>query len=67
MQKPTIRILSRTWEKNEGTIKKWKSQHPELLELVRLGMLCRANGIDEVKLNAVIAMLETLKETPKIP
>ena len=47
--------------KNEQTIKGWKSRFPELLELVRLGTLCKVNNLDAEKIIKLSELQEVIK------
>jgi len=46
-------------EKKEATIKSWKKDQPDLLELCMLGALCRKNKIDYVKLSKIITKYQS--------
>lgn len=62
-KKATYKEIAEYLDKNEGTIKNWKANHPHLLELVKLGMICKKNGIDEPKLLKVLQAVEALAAT----
>jgi hypothetical protein len=47
--------------KDSQTISGWKQKQPKLLELVRLGMLCIKNGLDEEKLSKLVELQELMK------
>lgn len=48
--------------KNEQTIKGWKNKFPVLLEVVKLGALCKANELDAEKIIKLSELQEILKE-----
>lgn len=58
MKKITYKEIAEIVKKNEGTIKNWKNSHPELLELVKLGALCKKNNITVEKIQKCIEVFE---------
>lgn len=51
--------------KDSQTVSGWKSKQPKLLELVRLGMLCIKNDIDEERLTKLVELQEMMKSAAK--
>jgi len=49
--------------KNEQTIKGWKSRFPELLEIVQLGALCKANNINSNTIVKLTEIIEVIKQS----
>lgn len=47
--------------KSENTIKGWKQKFPELLELVRIGIYCKKNGLDEEKIDKLVEVQKLIK------
>ena len=45
MEKVKYRDIAEMIGKKEGTVKSWAFRQPELLEIVKLGALCKKNGI----------------------
>ncbi|MCD6190363.1 MAG: hypothetical protein J7K14_02345, partial [Sulfurimonas sp.] len=58
----TNRDLSVILGKSEQTIKGWNSKAPELLELVRLGGLCKINNLDIEKIIKLSELQELMKK-----
>ncbi len=48
--------------KSEQTIKGWSSKSPELLELVRLGALCKTNDLDVERIIKLAELQELMKK-----
>jgi len=48
--------------KNEQTIKGWKTRFPMLLEIVKLGALCKVNDLDAEKIIKLSELQEMLKD-----
>lgn len=48
--------------KSEQTIKGWKNRFPVLLEVVKLGALCKVNDLDEEKIIKLSELQEMLKD-----
>jgi predicted transcriptional regulator len=61
-RKVTYKEIADYLGKSEGTIKNWKANHPELLEVVKLGMMCRVNNIDQIKLSKMIDLYEIISQ-----
>ena len=61
-KKITNRDLSVILGKSEQTIKGWNSKAPELLELVRLGGLCKINNLDIEKIIKLSELQELMKK-----
>ena len=59
--KVTNKELAQIIGKSEQTIKGWKSRFPELLEIVRLGALCKVNGLDKEKIIKLAELQEMIK------
>jgi transposase len=59
-QKVTNKEIAEIIGKNEQTIKGWKSRFPELLEVVRLGTLCKINNLDKEKIIKLVELQETI-------
>ena len=59
--KVTNKEIAELIGKNEQTIKGWKSRFPELLELVRLGALCKVNNLDAEKIIKLSELQEVIK------
>jgi len=47
--------------KKEGTIKNWKTNHPILLELVKLGAFCKKNNLDIEKITKLLEVQEAVR------
>ena len=47
--------------KSENTIKGWKQKFPELLEFVKIGVLCKLNDLDEEKIRKLVELQEMIK------
>jgi len=60
-RKVTNKEIAELIGKNEQTIKGWKSRFPELLELVRLGALCKVNNLDAEKVIKLSELQEVIK------
>ena len=60
-RKVTNKEIAELIGKNEQTIKGWKSRFPELLELVRLGALCKVNNLDAEKIIKLSELQEVIK------
>jgi len=58
--KVTNKEIAELIGKNEQTIKGWKSRFPELLEIVRLGSLCKVNDLDQNKIIKLTELQETI-------
>jgi len=61
-KKITNRDLAVMLDKSEQTIKGWKSKAPELLELVRLGGLCKINDLDAEKIVKLTELQDLMKK-----
>ena len=48
--------------KSEQTIKGWSSKAPDLLELVRLGALCKTNNLDVERIIKLAELQELMKK-----
>jgi len=55
VKKPTNWVIAIKIGKSEQTIKGWKIRFPELYEFVRIGALCKLNGLSR---NDVIEMIK---------
>ena len=62
-KKVTHKEISDLIGKNEQTIKGWKSRFPELLEIVKLGSLCKINNLDEEKIIKLIELEQIIKNS----
>ena len=47
--------------KSEQTIKGWKSKFPELLEIARLGALCKVNGLDKERIIKLVELQDVIQ------
>lgn len=56
------RLIAEYLGKSENTIKGWNKKSPNLLELVKFGMLCKINDLDEQKISKMIEMQEIFRE-----
>jgi len=61
-KKVSNKELAEILGKSEQTIKGWKSRFPELLEIVRLGALCKANNLDVEKIIKLTELQKLMKE-----
>ena len=62
MNKIHYKEIAEYINKSEGTIKNWKKNHPELLELVKLGAFCKKNNITIEQVEKCIDLKESIKE-----
>ncbi|WP_320035279.1 hypothetical protein [Halarcobacter sp.] len=60
MIKPTYKDIGSMVGKTETTIKSWKGRNEELLQITRLGAICKANGITEEDLEALIQLKQSI-------
>jgi hypothetical protein len=44
-----------------STVAGWSSKQQKMLELIRLGALCKKNGLDEEKIRSLIEVKELIK------
>ncbi len=63
MNKTTYKDIAKFINKSEQQIKWYKKNNPEMLELFKLGALCKKNNIDINKLIKLIEIQEAVKET----
>ena len=61
-KKITYKELSLLIGKSEQTIKGWKTRFPELLEVVKLGSLCKVNNLSEEKIIKLSELQELLNK-----
>ena len=61
-KKITYKELSVLIDKSEQTIKGWKTRFPELLEVVKLGSLCKANNLSEERIIKLSELQELLNK-----
>jgi hypothetical protein len=47
-------------DKKINTVDTWTSRNPKLLELCRLGMLCKKNGLNEESIKKLMEVKELL-------
>ncbi len=59
--KVTNKELALLVGKSEQTIKGWKARFPELLEIARLGALCKVNNLDSKKIIKLSELQEVIK------
>ena len=62
IKKVSNKELAIMLDKSEQTIKGWNSKAPELLELVRLGALCKTNNLDFDKIIKLSELQELIKD-----
>ena len=62
-KKVTNKELAELIGKSEQTIKGWKSRFPELLEIVRLGALCKVNDLDSEQIIKLSELKDVIKST----
>lgn len=60
--KTTYKDIAEILGKSENTIKGWKQKFPELLELVRIGVYCKKNALDEEKISKLIEIQRIIKD-----
>lgn len=60
MTKLTYKDIGEMIGKTEGTIKSWKGRNEELLTVVKIGALCKANGITEEDLEALFTLKQSI-------
>ena len=60
-KKVTNKELAQLIGKSEQTIKGWKARFPELLEITRLGALCKVNNLDSEKIIKLSELQEVIK------
>lgn len=65
MTKLTYKDIGKMVGKTETTIKSWKGRNEELLEITKLGAVCKANGIDEKDLELLVSFKEGIEEKLK--
>ncbi len=65
MKKVTNQDIANYLNKKKSTIEGWSSRHQELLELCKLGAMCKKNDIDLNKLTKLIEIQEAVKGTVK--
>ncbi len=65
IKKITYKEIAEKLGKSEQTIKGWKSRSPELLEFVKLGILCKKNGLDVEKIIKLSELQEIIKNENK--
>jgi len=63
MKKVDRKEIAEYLGKTTQTVSGWKQKQPRLLELVRLGMLCIKNEINEEKLNKLTELQEMIKRS----
>ena len=61
-KKVSNKELAEILGKSEQTIKGWKSRFPKLLEIVRLGALCKANNLDVERIIKLGELQELMKK-----
>ena len=61
--KVTYKEISELLGKSEQTIKGWNSKAPELLELVKLGALCKMNDLNSEKIIKLSELRSVIKES----
>jgi hypothetical protein len=49
--------------KSIDTINGWKKRQPKLLELVKLGMECKKHNLDVEKIQKIVEIQETIKNS----
>ena len=57
----TYKEIGEILGKSENTIKGWKQKFPKLLELVKIGAFCNANGLNEEKIVRMVEFQEFIK------
>lgn len=60
MTKLTYKEIGEMIGKTEGTIKSWKGRNEDLLNLVKIGAICKANGITEEDLEALFNLKQSI-------
>ena len=60
MKKITYEDVSLYTNKKISTVKSWRSRNPDLLEIVKLGSLCKKNGLDIEKIQKLVEMQEAI-------
>jgi len=61
MKNITYKEIAKDLGKTEGTIKNWKSNHPILLEYVKLGAFCKKNNITIEHIKKCVELQELVK------
>jgi len=60
-KKVTNKELGELIGKSEQTIKGWKTRFPMLLEVLRLGALCKVNNLDAEKIIKLSELQDVIK------
>jgi hypothetical protein len=53
--------IARFVGKSPFTIRDWETHHPELYELVSIGVFCKVNELDEDRIKKLIELQELIK------
>lgn len=61
MEKVTYRYIADCINKSEQQVKWYKTNNPELLELVKLGAFCKKNNLDIDKIKKLVEVQEAVK------
>jgi len=59
-KKVPYKEIAQMLDKNEQTIKGWKNRFPKLLEIVKLGALCKVNNLDANKIIKLSELQEVI-------
>lgn len=65
MEKVTIKEISEYIDKDVNTISGWNTKQPKLLELVKLGALCKKNNLDIEQIRKLVEIKEAVRGAGK--
>lgn len=61
MENITNGDISQYTGRSTNTVAGWSSKQPKMLEIIRLGALCKKNNLDEEKIAKLIELQEFIK------
>lgn len=61
MENITNGDISQYTGRSTNTVAGWASKQPKMLEIIRLGALCKKNNLDEEKIVKLIELQELIK------
>jgi len=62
MKNVLYRDIAEMLGKKEGTIKNWRTNHPELLDLVKIGAFCKVNDLDIHRIKKLIELKSMISD-----
>jgi len=65
MKKVSNQELADYIDKSINTINGWQARQPNLLEIARIGLYCKNNGLDLEKIDKLIEVQKLLSNTKK--